>query len=150
VLARDDFRQFAGVLEHEVAEREHHARAAGQGRIAPLAERLARGRNRRINVFRFGEQDVGLLLAGRRIPHRSGPSRGPVCFAAADGMRNGFEQRFHTCIRPCCRALRIRPLLFFARYVAFAGVLRRSCESDQAADNMCASSERSRSTRSGL
>jgi hypothetical protein len=93
VLAADDAREVVDVLLHQVAELEHHARAAGQGHLAPRLEGGARRLHGAVDVTRVGQQDLGLGVPGRGVIDGSRPLGGPARLEAGDLVLDGLERR---------------------------------------------------------
>ena len=67
----------SSVCVDQLAEREHHARAARQRRLAPLSNAVLGGGDGGVDVGASASSDLGLLLAGGRVPDRRGAGRGP-------------------------------------------------------------------------
>jgi hypothetical protein len=105
VLGRHDPRDLVQVALDEVAEREHHACARGERDIAPARERRARGLHGSVDVLAFGEQDLGLLLAGRRLPDRGRSPRGTGRLPAGDPVLDGLERCGAHCVSTLSRVL---------------------------------------------
>ncbi len=84
VLVGDHFGELAGALVNQLAEIEQDLRSLGQGRLRPPFEGRRSGPHRLVHVIRAGQDDLGLLFAGRRVPYRTASTRRPGARRAAD------------------------------------------------------------------
>ena len=82
VLGGEEGGDLLAVGVDQLAEVEHHLRAARQRRGPPRRERGGGGGDGGVDLLDRGELDLGLLLAGGRVPDRAGAARG-----AGDGCR---------------------------------------------------------------
>jgi hypothetical protein len=81
----------AGV--EQVAEAEHHLGPAAERCRPPARGRRAGGADRGTHLLRRGERDPGLLLAGRRVPHRRVATGGIRHLGPADQMPDRPHRR---------------------------------------------------------
>ena len=77
VLGREVRGDLLAVGVDQLAEVEHHLRAARQRRRPPRRERVGGGGDGGVDLLDRGQLDLGLLLAGGRVPDRA--RCGPTC-----------------------------------------------------------------------
>ena len=96
-----------------------------QRRLRPGLEGRGRGLHGGVHVGGAGQHDLGLLLAGGRVPHRAGAGRATRRGLAADPVRDGPQ-----CLSSCAvivsvpsrRAEQVS-LLGFVRFIGLAGLV---------------------------
>jgi hypothetical protein len=91
VLGGDQAGELVLVALEQLAEAEHHARAAGQRHVAPRGEGAPGGLDRGVDVGRVGQEHLGLLCSRGGIEHGRGARRGPGRLPAADPVLDGSD-----------------------------------------------------------
>jgi len=67
VFLGDQGRQFVGVFDEELAQREEDVGALGERGITPTVGGATRDRNDVVDELRVGDGDVGVDITGRRV-----------------------------------------------------------------------------------